>query len=51
MGELEVPAPLAALVRERFEAALERFGPAAGELAVARLVEGEAGVSIREHRA
>jgi 3-hydroxyisobutyrate dehydrogenase-like beta-hydroxyacid dehydrogenase len=40
--------PLAALARERFAAALERFGPAAGDLAVARLAEEAAGVSIRE---
>jgi len=46
-AELGVGAPLGALARERFEAALEQFGPGAGELAVARLAEQAAGVSVR----
>ena len=45
--ELGVAAPLGALARERFEAAAERFGPGAGELAVVRLAEEAAGVSVR----
>jgi len=45
--ELGVATPLGALARERFEAALERFGAAAGELAVVRLAEEAAGVSVR----
>jgi 3-hydroxyisobutyrate dehydrogenase-like beta-hydroxyacid dehydrogenase len=44
---LGVQAPLGALARERFEAALERFGLGAGELAVVRLAEDAAGVSVR----
>ena len=44
---LGVDAPLAAAARERFEAAAERFGPGAGELAVVRLAEEAAGVSVR----
>ena len=35
----------------RFEEALQRFGGSAGELAVTRLVEESAGVSIRDHAA
>ena len=45
--ELGVRAPLAAHARERFEEALERFGPGAGELAVVRLAEEAVGVSVR----
>lgn len=45
--ELGFPAALADVARERFEEAYERFGAQAGELAVARLAEEAAGVSIR----
>ena len=46
-AELGVDVPLSAHAHERFEAALERFGPRAGELAVMRLAEEAAGVSVR----
>lgn len=46
-GELGVGAPLGALARARFDEAAERFGPEAGELAVVRLAEAAAGVSVR----
>jgi 3-hydroxyisobutyrate dehydrogenase len=46
-GELGYDAGPLTLARERFETARERFGPAAGELAVTRLAEEAAGVSIR----
>ncbi len=39
--------PLAAIARQRFDDAAARFGPTGGELAVARLAEEAAGVSIR----
>jgi 3-hydroxyisobutyrate dehydrogenase len=45
--ESGVRAPLAELARERFDAAYERFGPQAGELAVTRLPEEQWSVSIR----
>ena len=45
--DVGVEAPLAELARARFECAYARFGPPAGELAVARLAEEAAGVSIR----
>jgi 3-hydroxyisobutyrate dehydrogenase len=45
--ELAVAAPLARCAAERFALAHERYGGAAGELAVARLSEEGAGVSIR----
>jgi 3-hydroxyisobutyrate dehydrogenase len=45
--ETGVAAPLAVIARERFDNAHERFGPSAGELAVARLTEEHASVSIR----
>jgi 3-hydroxyisobutyrate dehydrogenase len=51
LAELESTAsyssPLAQVARERFNAAREMFGPDAGELAVSRLIEKQAGVSIR----
>ncbi len=46
-SELGVDAPLGALARARFDEAAERFGTAAGELAVVRLAEEAAGVSVR----
>lgn len=46
-GDLGIATQLGSTVRERFAEALDRFGPEAGELAVARLVEEESGVSIR----
>jgi 3-hydroxyisobutyrate dehydrogenase len=45
--ELAVAAPLARSAAERFALAQERYGGSAGELAVARLSEEEARVSIR----
>jgi 3-hydroxyisobutyrate dehydrogenase-like beta-hydroxyacid dehydrogenase len=45
--ELALAAPLARCAAERFARAHERYGGAAGELAVARLSEEEARVSIR----
>lgn len=45
--ELALVAPLARCAAERFALAHERYGGAAGELAVARLSEEEAQVSIR----
>jgi 3-hydroxyisobutyrate dehydrogenase-like beta-hydroxyacid dehydrogenase len=45
--EVGAEVPLAALAQELFEAATERFGAHAGQLAVARLAEAAAGVSIR----
>jgi 3-hydroxyisobutyrate dehydrogenase-like beta-hydroxyacid dehydrogenase len=45
--ELGFPADLAQVALERFERAYDRFGASAGELAVARLAEEAAGVSIR----
>lgn len=48
--QLGVGSDLAAATAERFERALERFGPARGELAVARLAETAMNVSIRTNR-
>jgi 3-hydroxyisobutyrate dehydrogenase-like beta-hydroxyacid dehydrogenase len=45
--EVGADLPLAAVVRESFEEAAERFGAGAGQLAVARLAEEAAGISIR----
>lgn len=54
IGELEAEAgyasDLAAAARARFGAALERFGPERGELAVTRIAETAAGASIRSPR-
>jgi 3-hydroxyisobutyrate dehydrogenase len=51
IGDLESTASysssLAQVARERFDAARDVFGPDAGELAVSRLIEKQAGVSIR----
>jgi 3-hydroxyisobutyrate dehydrogenase len=51
LGDLESTASyassLAQIARERFNAAREMFGPDAGELAVSRVIEKQAGVSIR----
>lgn len=47
LQETGVHAPLAATAAERFAQAHERYGGAAGELAVTRLAEEAAGVSIR----
>ena len=46
--EAGAPALLLEAVEGRFRSASETFGPAAGELAVARLSEAAAGVSIRD---
>jgi 3-hydroxyisobutyrate dehydrogenase len=46
-AEVGAPVALADTARARFEAAHARFGPRAGELAVARLSEAAADVSIR----
>ncbi|OGO53207.1 MAG: hypothetical protein A2Z32_07655 [Chloroflexi bacterium RBG_16_69_14] len=45
-----VGSDLAAATADRFERALERYGPRAGELAVARLAESAMDVSIRSAR-
>jgi 3-hydroxyisobutyrate dehydrogenase len=47
LRELDVPLSLFDRVHDRFSTALERFGPAAGELAVIRLAEERAGASVR----
>ena len=51
LGELEstvgYSSSLARIAREQFSAAMETFGSSAGELAVSRLIEKQAGVSIR----
>jgi 3-hydroxyisobutyrate dehydrogenase len=51
LGDLELTASysssLAQVARECFNAAREMFGPDAGELAVSRVIEKQAGVSIR----
>ncbi len=47
MGETGVRTDLAALTRELYADALERFGPQAGEMAVLRLYEERAGVDLR----
>ncbi|HXY43421.1 MAG TPA: NAD(P)-dependent oxidoreductase [Acidimicrobiales bacterium] len=46
-AEVDYAASLATVARRWFERARERFGPGAGELAVSRIVERDAGVSIR----
>lgn len=46
-SEAGYEASLAGVAREWFERARDTFGPGAGELAVSRLVERDAGVSIR----
>ena len=46
-SEAGYEASLAAVARNWFERALESFGPSAGELAVSRVVEADARVSIR----
>lgn len=46
-ADLGMPSDLADAAARRFEEAYERFGPGVGELAVARLSEERAGVSIR----
>ncbi|MFM7553362.1 MAG: NAD(P)-dependent oxidoreductase, partial [Actinomycetota bacterium] len=55
IGELEAEAgyasDFAAAARARFDQALERYGPEAGELAVTRIAETAAGTSIRSPRA
>ncbi|HEY2557496.1 MAG TPA: NAD(P)-dependent oxidoreductase, partial [Diaminobutyricibacter sp.] len=45
--EIQVPIPFASLAAERFERARREFGDDAGELAVGRLTEAAAGISIR----
>jgi 3-hydroxyisobutyrate dehydrogenase len=45
--EAGAPTVLLQAVEDRFRAAAENFGPSAGELAVARLSEAAAGVSVR----
>jgi len=54
IGELEAEAgyasDFASAARARFGAALERFGPETGELAVTRIAETAAGTSIRSPR-
>jgi 3-hydroxyisobutyrate dehydrogenase-like beta-hydroxyacid dehydrogenase len=49
-GQLGVGSDLAAAAADRFERALERYGPTRGELAVARLAETAMDVSIRATR-
>jgi hypothetical protein len=48
--QLGVGSDLAAAAADRFERALERYGPTRGELAVARLAETAMDVSIRATR-
>jgi 3-hydroxyisobutyrate dehydrogenase-like beta-hydroxyacid dehydrogenase len=48
--QLGVGSDLAAAAADRFERALERYGPTRGELAVARLAETAMDVSIRANR-
>ena len=49
-GEVGYASDFAAAARARFDAALERFGPVTGELAVTRIAETAVGTSIRSPR-
>lgn len=49
-AEADYEAAMAAVARQRFERARQRYGPGAGELAVSRIVEDDVGRSIRSTR-